>query len=236
MAQDNKTYCVLGLSKFGHSMATSLFELGATVIAVDRNEPLIQKTSSNVTKAICADVMDWDVMNHVGVPQADIAIIGLPHDFDVTVLLVLYLNKAGVPEIIAQVDSEEKAEALMLLGVRRVVWPEKDIADRLVKQLAVPSLVEQISISPDVALVEVPCPAQFVGKTLIDLKIRQRYNVYVIGLKRPSLKVKDHFKTIIAPKATMRFQEGDTMLALGKTKDLVHFTDSIGLVAKQHSD
>ncbi len=231
MAEDKKTYCVLGLSKFGHRLATSLFELGATVIAVDKNELLIQKTAPNVTKAVCADVMDWEVMNHIGVANADVAIIGLPHDFDVTVLLVLYLNKAGVPEIIAQVDSEEKSEALMLLGVKRVVWPEKDIADRLVKQLAVPSLVEQISISPDVALIEIPCPDQFIGKSLIDLKIRQKYNIYVIGLKRPSTDVPGQFKTIIAPKATMRFQKGDTMLALGNTKDLVEFTNSMGLEA-----
>ncbi len=232
MVNVKKTYCVLGLSNFGRRMATSLYELGFNVVVVDHNERLTQKIAPNVTKAICADVMDWDVMDHLGVPLTEVAIIGLPHDFDVTVLLVLYLNKAKVPEIIAQVSSEEKAEALMLMGVDRVVWPEKDIADRLVKQLAVPSLVEQISISPDIALIEVPCTENFIGKTLIDLKIRQKYNLYIIGLKRQTQKMQEPLKTIIAPRATMRFQKNDILLALGNTKDLVEFTKDIGLKAE----
>jgi len=227
MAEIKDSFAVLGLSKFGFRTAVSLFNLGAKVVAVDRNESLVQKISTNVTKAVCADVLDKEILEYVGVPYVSVAIIGLRHAFDVAVLLVNYLKRhTNVERIVAQVDTDEKAEALRILGVDTVVFPEKDIADRVVKQLTMPDLVEHISISPEATIIEVPCPDSFVGRSLTELEIRNRYNIYVIGIKR-YFPERIEPEVMIAPGPDTRFQAGDTMLLLGSTKNLIVFTQNL---------
>lgn len=227
MAEIKDSFAVLGLSKFGFRTAVSLFNLGAKVVAVDRNENLVQKISTSVTKAVCADVLDREILEYIGVPYVNVAIIGLRHAFDVAVLLVNYLKRhTKVERIVAQVDTDEKLEALRILGVDTVVFPEKDIADRVVKQLTMPNLVEHISISPEATIIEVSCPDKFVGRSLTELEIRTRYNVYVIGIKRYSTQSTEP-EVMIAPGPETRFQPGDTMLLLGSTENLIVFTQNM---------
>ncbi|MBN1824836.1 MAG: TrkA family potassium uptake protein [Candidatus Eisenbacteria bacterium] len=215
-----ETFAVLGLSLFGRRTAVGLYGAGASVIAVDVNGGLVQKIAQQVTSAVRADVMDWEALEHVGVFDVDTVVIGLRSSFEAAVLLINHLHKeTKVKRIIAQVDSEEKAEVLRLVGADQVVFPALDTADRLVRRLVMPGLVEHVSLSPDAAIIEVVVPPSFVGKTMVELMIRAKYKVNVIGIKRGGAD-EGPGRMIVAPPAHTRFLEGDSLLLLGKTGDL----------------
>ncbi len=224
MSQINDIFAVLGLSTFGFQVATSLYQLGLEVIAVDHDQTIIQKISPRVSKAYCADVLNAETMKHIGIHNVDVAIIGLRQAFDSTVLLIHQLKKnSNIKKIIALVDNMQKAEVLKILGVHKIIFPEKDSADRLVKQLTMPEFVEMISMTPETDIYEVPCPGEFVDNSLIDLKIRQRFNIYVIGIIRKK-KDKDFKETIVAPPPDTKFEVDDKIVILGKVKNLMAFT------------
>ncbi len=223
----SNSYAVLGLSKFGYRVAVSLSSMGNKVIVVDRDERIIQKIADSVMKAVCANIMDYEVLEQIGVFSVDTVIIGFRRAFDVAVLLVNHLKRhTDVNTIIAQVDTDEKQEALRLLGVDLTVFPERDRADRLVQQLTMPNLVDHIPLASNAAIIEVPCPKKFEGKSLIELKIRTVYNIYVIGIRHKGASETQQ-DVLIAPPPDFRFRKGDILILLGDTESLRNFTQDI---------
>lgn len=205
-------------------MATGLFNAGVDVLAIDRDEHLIQKIADHVTRAVRADALDEETLEHLGVFEVDAVVIGFRSSFDVAVLLTMMLRKKGEGiHIIAQVDTDEKAEALRQVGVDVTVFPESDIADRLVKRLMTPNLVEHMELAPDVAVVEMAVPDRFLGKSLADLDIRAKHELYVIGVVQPSDGVKGK-NVHVAPPADTVFREGEVLLLLGKIESLNRFS------------
>ena len=227
MGKIRETFAVLGLSEFGFRTATGLFGRGAAVIAIDQNEQVVQRAASLTTKAVCADALDLEVMEHLGVFEVDTVVIGLRKSFEATVLLAHHMNSStSVKRVIAQVDSEQKAEALRRLGVDDIILPERDSADRLVRQLTLPNLIDRIPLTPTTAVFEVRSPASFVGRTIKDLEIRKQHGVYVVGIQRPSAK-DGEIETLIAPAPSTVFEAQDTLLVLGQSEALERFAAAI---------
>jgi trk system potassium uptake protein TrkA len=225
VAASPKSVAVVGLSKFGFRVATGLFDAGVEVLALDRDDLLIQKVADRVTRAVRADALDEEVLEHLGVFDVDAAVIGFRSSFDTAVLLTMMLRRRSETiRIVAQVDTDEKAEALQQLGGDVTIFPERDIADRLVRRLTTPDLVEHMDLAPDIAVIEMVAPTEFVGKSLADLGIRARHEIHVIGVVRPG--VGDEVKrVVVAPPADLVFREGEVLLLLGKIENLNRFTD-----------
>lgn len=225
---ENKNYSILGLSTFSFITATSLFNAGMDVLVVDKDPQKIQKISDLVTKAVCGDVLDYDLLDHLGVPQTDVAIVGLKDNFDTAILVINYLKSSKIGQIIAQVDNEEKATIVKLLGATKVAFPEKDSAEYVVKSLLFPSKLEQFNFGTDAGIIEITCPKSFVGKTMIDLQIRQRFNVYIIGIQRlERTKSLTHIQTTLLPQPNTPFKEEDNLIVIGKLEDLVKLTEKM---------
>ncbi|MFC2171169.1 potassium channel family protein [Acidobacteriota bacterium] len=218
------SYVFCGLSTVSIHAAGKLHSLGMEVLGIDRNKDFIQKVSGSVTKAVCADLRDKEVLRSIGVLDCDVAVIGLRHNFDVAVILVHMFKKAGLKQIVAQVDCDDEEEAIRVVGATHVVFPERDAADRLVKTLTLPGLVERITLTEDAGVIEVACPKAFVGKSLIDLKIRAKYGVHVVGIRKASdPRASRASRTILAPDPETHFDEGDMILALGHGRQLTSF-------------
>lgn len=223
MSNGNRTFAVFGLSRFGYRIAQSLYEAGYTVLACDQDETLVKRVSPHVTRAVCANVTDWDVMFRLGFFNVQTAIAAMRRSFDVAVLLVNQLKKhSSVEQIIAQADTEEKAEALAELGAHIVVFPERDTADHLFRRITRPNLVDNIPLSADAEIIEFPVPAAWDGKSLVDLRLRNQYEIYVIGIKLRTAEGAV-VETQITPPPSQPLRAGDTMLLLGKTMNLRTF-------------
>ena len=218
-------FAVLGLSRFGYRTAAGLYDAGARVIAIDRDDAVVQRIAQQVTKAFQADALDLDVMEHLGAFDVDTVILGMRRAFDASVLLAYHIREnTQVGRIIAQVDTEQKGAALRVLGVDEVVLPETDIADRLVKRLTLPSVVERIPLSDTAAVIEFEVPTTFVGKSLAELDVRRRYMVHVIGIKRREAGAEE--ETLhVAPGPELKFRSKDRMLVLGETTALEKFAN-----------
>lgn len=224
MGTTQKSFAVIGLSKFGFRVATGLFSSGVDVLAIDRDGRLVQKIADGVTRAVEAEALNKETLEHLGVFEVDAVVIGFRSSFDAAVLLAMMLRKRNDRiHIIAQVDTDEKAEALHQIGVDMTIFPDRDIADRLVKRLMMPDLVEHMDLAPDVAVIEMTAPASFVGKSLAELGVRAKHEVHVIGVVDSSDGSRDR-RVLIAPPADTVIREGDTLLLLGKIANLDRFS------------
>jgi trk system potassium uptake protein TrkA len=224
MGSNKGSFAVLGLSRFGYRVATGLFSSGADVLAVDRDDRLVQKIADLVTRAVRADVLDEEVVEHLGVFDVDTVVIGFRSSFDAAVLLTMMLRRRRADiQIVAQVDTDEKAAALQQVGGNVTVFPERDIADRLVRRLITPDLVEHMELAPDVAVVEMAVPAEFLGKSLAELGIRARYQIHVVGVIDPGDGAREK-RVVIAPPAETVFRAGELLLLLGNIDRIERFT------------
>jgi len=217
------TYAVLGLGTFGYQMAVRLQQGGAQVLAVDLNEAVVQRISAHVTKAMCADVSSEEALRNLGVHEADGVIIGMPDHFDVAVLITHHLKEAGVPKILVQVESEAEAGAITVVGATMAILPERDIAYRIAAQLLTPDIADQIPLGEDVSIIEVACPDEWANKTLLELDVRKKHQVYIIGLKRQTGKTSQPVRFEILPPPDQPLKRGDILLVLGKSERLVSF-------------
>lgn len=216
-----KNYAVLGLGAFGYQMAVSLQEGGGQVLAVDLDERIIQHISPYVSKAAVADISDREALKSLGIFDVDSVIVGMPDHFDCTVLVTHFLKQSGIPEIFAQVESEAEESAILAVGATRAIFPERDIARRVSDQLLVPEKASHIPLGEDVSLIEMPCPREWIGKSLLELNVRKRFGVYIIGIKEQTGTKKKPVHFDIFPPPERPLSQSDILMVIGKSDQLV---------------
>jgi trk system potassium uptake protein TrkA len=218
------TVVVIGLGTFGSETAKTLFEGGAAVLAIDSIEGKIDAISSSVTHAVCADATNMAALRRSGAFDADIAVIALRRHFDTSVLVTHTLKKEGVAEILVQVDTEQEADAIRAVGATSVIFPERDMAERIARRILVPGLADRIPLGGNVAIIEVPIPDRFAGKSLIDLDVQKNYGVIVIAIKS---RQGTSDRVEVAPAPSKPLKAGDSLMLVGKTDKLESFRNAI---------
>jgi len=214
---------VLGLSTFAKRVAIGLEESGMRILAVDRDESRVQSIKDSVTRAVCGDLRDQQMLVDVGTLDCGIAVLGLPDHFDTEVLVVHFLSSQGMREIIVQVNSEGEGAAIEKVGATRVILPESVAAGQLVRSLSLPGLTDRIDLSEDAGIIEVKCPDSFVKRSLKDLDLRRRYQVHVIGFVEPQKKPGNKSVTTIAPSPETPLPDDTLLVVLGRNADLRNF-------------
>ena len=217
----------LGLSTFCARVAAGLERAGMKVIAVDIEEARVNAIRDRVTRAVRSDLRDRGMLEEIGVGECSLAVLGLPDHFDIEVLVVHFLSRLGVKEIVAQVDSEDEAAAIRVVGATRVVFPEEIAAKQLVRNLTLPGLLERVDVAEDAAIIEIECPASFVGRSLKGLDLRRKYDVHIVGVIQPPEKPGGPSITVIAPQPEEPLNAGEVLMVLGKTKRLRNFSIQI---------
>jgi trk system potassium uptake protein TrkA len=213
-------YAVIGLGKFGATVARSLFERGHEVVAIDRDRGRVQEIRDSSTQAIEANCTDQDTLRALGLQDADAVVVSLGEQMDASILVTLYLRELGLKQIVVKAISEDHGKVLHLIGATEIVHPERDTARRVARGLGLRSIVEYLPLAADSSLVEVHVPATFVGKTLAELEIRKRYQVLVVAIKRGE-------GLVIATGGDERLQAGDVLVLVGRDRDL----DVVGRLA-----
>ncbi|MBF0189671.1 MAG: TrkA family potassium uptake protein [Magnetococcales bacterium] len=217
-----KNFLVVGLGTFGRQAALALAEGGAEVLAVDCSEERVNRVRDRVSRAICCDTLDDDAMHSIGAYDVDCAIVAIRRHFDITVLATHALHKHGVPRILAQVDSDNEAEAIRALGSTEAIFPQRDMALRIANRLMHPDLAEHIPLGNHAALIDIPCPAPFAGQTLGGVALRTRHGVSLIGI-RPA---HEHGASQpldpvrLNPPPETRLRAEDRLLLLGSLEEL----------------
>lgn len=208
-----KSYVVIGLGLFGTQLALQLYEQGENVMAIDINPEVIDEYANQVSRAVVADAKRRDVLKQLGVDKCDAAIIGMTSDLATSVLITMNLKALGVNEIICKAQSETDMEVLETLGVTQVIIPEKIAADRLCRRLSRPNVLEYIELSEEYGIIEMQVPKSWVGRSIIDLNVRAKYNVNIIAMKRQN-DIKVSFN------AKLGLNEEDILVLVGENKAL----------------
>ena len=208
-----KTYIVIGMGRFGSEVARRLSELKCEVLAIDRSSEPVQMLGNAVTQAVVADAGDKEVLKALGAADFDCGIVAIGGNLGESVLATMNLKELGVPYVVCKAHDETHRQVLLKLGADKVLIPEQEQANRLARNLSSPNVLDYIELSEDFAIIEVPAPARWVGKSLKDLNVRSALGVNIIAIKQEE-------KINVAPGADYAIESGDVMVVLGGTAAL----------------
>ncbi len=214
-------YAVIGLGRFGFSVAETLSECDCEVIAIDREEEKVKSVADFVTHAVQLDAMDERALRSVGVQNVDVAVVSIGENIEASILVVMTLKEMGIKYVVAKAVTRLHGKVLENLGVNKVVYPERDMAVRVAHSLIRPNILEQLELSQEYSIIELPAPKGFVGKTLKESQLRSKYGVNLIAIKRRVSKEGEMGETWnVNPMATDTIQEGDVLVLIGSNEDL----------------
>lgn len=201
---------VIGLGRFGSSLAVQLAELGHEVLGVDADPALVQRHSRLLTQAVEADSTDPMALEQLGAGEFRCAVVGIGTGIEASVLTVTALSDLGIPNIWAKAISEQHARILERVGAHHVVSPETEMGRR-VAHLVTGRIIEYLELDPGFALVETTTPTELVGRTLTEVSLRSRYGLTVVCIKPAG-------GTFTYATADTRLGAGDTLLVAGEAR------------------
>jgi trk system potassium uptake protein TrkA len=210
-----KKFCVIGLGNFGAHIVATLYEDGHEVIAIDKNKDRVQAVKDSCDYAILGDAADKEFLEAQGVTEMDAVIVSLGEYSHLTTLMTLYLKELKVPRILVKAISDDHGRILDRVGATDIIYPEKDTAIRVARNLSSPNVIEFIPLAEDYSVSETAAPKHFLGKTLIELDLRKKFHLAIIGIKDV---LTDQF--IPAPPPTHKIKDSDMLIILGKTDDI----------------
>ncbi|MEG0124995.1 MAG: TrkA family potassium uptake protein [Clostridia bacterium] len=208
-----KQFLVLGLGRFGRSLAKSLYSLGQEVLAVDSDEQPVNEIAPFVTQALQLNATDEAALSTLGVTNFDAAIVSIGENTRDSILVCVLLQELGVPYLVAKANDELHAKVLRKLGVNRVVFPERDMGARVARSIITPNVLELMDLSDDYQMMEIRLPNQWAGHTIMGVNVRRKYGVSILAVHRNE-------RFLVAPAADMQFVWGDTLLVMGKKADI----------------
>jgi trk system potassium uptake protein len=212
-----KQYAVIGLGRFGASVAKSLCALGFEVMAVDASEERVQEMSTIVTHAVQADTTDEEALRALGIRNFDVVVVAIGEDIQASILTSLILKEQGVSTLIVKAQNELHGKVLKRIGADKVVYPERDMGARVAHNLISPNILDYIELSDDYSIAEISATPQMVGQTLRQLDIRAKHRCNVMAIKS------NNGSMNIAPFADDRIGETDILVVVGKNEDLLKF-------------
>jgi trk system potassium uptake protein TrkA len=211
-----KQFAVIGMGRFGSSVAKSLYNLGFEVLAIDSSEEKTQDVVNVVTHAIQADSTDEEALKAIGIRNFDVVVVAIGQDIQSSILTTLILKDLGVPTLIVKAQNELHGKVLNKIGADKVIFPERDMGQRVAHHLISPNILDFIELSDDYSIVEIKATSRMIGKSLKDLDIRAKYGCNVMAIKTNN-------KMNIAPHANDLIQSDDILVVVGENKDLKKF-------------
>ena len=208
-----KQFAISGLGRFGSSVAQTLYMLGHDVLVVDSDAERVDEISDYVTHAVQADATDEGALKALGLRNFDVAVVTIGTDIQSSILITLLCKELGVKHVIAKAQNELHAKVLYKIGADKVVFPERDMGMRVAHTLVSNNILDFIELSPDYSMLEMAVMEDWIGYTLKDLELRNRYGINVIAIKRDN-------GIEISPNGNNILLSGDVLLVIGSVKDI----------------
>lgn len=223
------TFFVIGLGRFGGALAKSLSEKGVEVVAIDKDSTKVEEVEEVVAKAYVMDATNEKALSAAGIEDADGAVVCITSEIESSIMTCMILKEKGVKKVMAKAGSELHAKILRKIGVDRVIFPEQEIAQRIAESIYSPHIFEVINLSPDYSILERVAPKFMENKSIKETRLRTKYGVYIMAIKRKTPVVDDNGKTtikekvLIAPSGEEEVLKGDILVLLGKKENIDKF-------------
>ncbi|CDA07774.1 putative uncharacterized protein [Fusobacterium sp. CAG:649] len=219
---DMKQYLVIGLGRFGTSVAKTLYEAGENILGIDVSEELVQdRINNNILKnAIIGDASDGKILKDIGAENFDVAFVCIG-DIEASVMIALNLKELGIKSIIAKAINKKHGKVLTKIGATEIVYPEEHMGKRIAELTMNTDIIEHLKFTDNFVLVEIKAPSIFWNNSLIKLDVRNKYNINIVGIK----KSKGEF--LPNPTANVVIEEGDVLVIITDKKTVESFNKLI---------
>ena len=204
---------VIGLGRFGSAAARELMALGHEVLAIDDSEAKVNEIASEVTHAVELDASDELALRDVGAGEFEHAIVAISSNTEASIFATMALKNLGVRNVVAKAATPLHGRILERVGASRVVYPEREMGQRVGHSFSIPHVLDYIDVAPRFGITKVSPPASFVGKTLRELDIPGRMSLTPIALRRGS-------KVTVNPHQDERIAESDELILMGLDEKL----------------
>ena len=208
-----KQFVVIGLGRFGSTLAKTVYELGHDVLAIDKDEEKVQDIADHVTHAIQMDATDENALKNVGLRNFDVAVVTIGTDIQASIMATLLTKEMEVNFIIAKAHNEQHAKVLDKIGADKVILPEQDMGVRVAHNLVSSNILDYIELSSEYSIMEIEALDEWDSKSLKDLELRKKYGINIVAIK-------DGKNINVSPNADDMIKKGDIIVALGSVSDL----------------
>lgn len=208
-----KSILVIGMGRFGRHLATKMQELGNDVMVVDSHEEIIEDLASTFADCQIGDCTSEAVLKSLGVDNYDICFVTIGSNFQSSLVITSLLKKLGARFVVAKAKQDIQAELLHTIGANEVIYPERDIAEKLAIRYNAKNIFDFVQLTDEYAIYEIPALSAWVGKTIRELNIRQQYRVTIIAIKRGN-------SLNVAPGADYTFRSDDHIVVIGTSTDV----------------
>lgn len=212
-----KLFAVIGLGRFGMALAEQLAQKGKDVLVIDRDRVKIEAAARFTDNAFVVGELTEEHLRATGISDADVAVICIGDKVDVSILTTLTVIRLGVKRVISKAMSKEQGDVLAMLGAE-VVYPEHDMALRLAGKLISPHILEYISLSDTLDLMEIKLTPRVEGKTVLELNVRRNFGLNIIAICHEQVMSAD-----VLPTTALHAE--DTVTVIGKTVDIERFEE-----------
>lgn len=208
-----KQFAVIGLGRFGSSLATALSKLGYQVLAMDKDEARVQKYSDVFTHVIQGDSTDENVLKAIGIRNFDCVIVAIGGDLQDNVMTTLLVKDMGIKYVVAKAQNNLHGRMLEKIGADRVVYPEREMGQRVAHSLVSTAILDMIELSPEISILEISAPAKAINRSLAEANLRAKYQINVLAIKRDEA-------VIAAPRPDEIILEDDLLIVMGNNRDI----------------
>jgi len=208
-----KSILLIGLGRFGKHIAVKLQELNHEVMAIDKNEERVNEVLPYVTNAQIGDSMKEEFLSSLGVGNYDVCIVAIGNDFQGSLETTSLLKELGAKKVVARAARDIQAKFLLRNGADEIVYPEKQLANWTAIRYSSDHIFDYIELNEEYAIFEIEVPKNWVGKTIVEIDIRRKYNINIMGMKR-----KGKLEMMMAPET--RLEADVPLLVLGRHKDI----------------
>jgi len=209
----SKQVAVLGIGRFGKSIALSLADMGADVMAVDANPDVLEKISDQVTFAVEADLKNAESIGSTGIENMDVVVVAMGSDLTASITSVMAAKEQGVPFVIAKASDERMGAILEKVGADKIIYPEKETGMRTARTLMSDSFMDYFDIDNNLCMLEMHPKDEWIGKNLIQLNLRNKYHANVVAVKDEA-----GMHSFVDPKRPLEAK--DELLVLLEKKDI----------------
>nr|WP_296971744.1 TrkA family potassium uptake protein [Tepidanaerobacter sp. EBM-38] len=208
-----KQFVVIGLGRFGLSLAETLYDLGHDVLGIDIDEEIVQNVADSITHAVKADATDENALKALGVRNFDVAVVSIGNDIQASILVTLILKEMGIKYVVAKAQNELHGKVLYKIGADRIVFPERDMGIRVAHNLTLSNILDYIELSPEYSIIEISAIPPWFNKSLSQLNMRRKYGLNVIAIKRDG-------DVMISPNGDDVILKGDVLAVVGQKHDI----------------
>ena len=207
----NKSFAVIGLGQFGMTLAVTLAESDCDVLAIDDKEENIEEISEKVTYAVKADVREPGILKALGVQN--VAIIAVAENLEASISATMQAKDLGVPFVVAKSMNSLHGRILDKIGADKIIYPEQAMGLRVARNLLSGGYLDVFELSAEFSMAEFSIPESWVGKSLMDLNVRERFHINIIGIKQGE-------NVTVDLKPSEPLPDRCSIIAIGKNKDL----------------